>query len=469
MSVNCQIPTPIEYAKTMLDYAGYQNGLYGKRVLENSCGEGNILCEIVRRYIEDAISSGYPETAIVAGLEKDIEAYEIDRRKVDICIAKLRGILKAYNIDEVKWNIHDTDYLKSGVKKYSYIIGNPPYITYHDMKENQRSYLKRKYVSCKRGRFDYCYAFIEKSLNSLEWEGVLVYLVPYSVMKNKFGTELRKIILPYISDIYDYRGIKIFPDAITSSIIMKCKNRNNEEEIRCVSVKESMDQRYNRNALDDKWSIEEEKERCFGDYFEVCNSVATLLNEAFLLEDYETDGHYILSKGCKIEKEITYPAISAKSINKSKKSGKNKLRIIFPYSYKNGIVRHFDAEEFQRTFPGASMYLEGYRDKLDKRKKDRNAEWFEYGRSQALNRVFGRKLVMPMVITNSVNIHYGERKAIPYAGYFIKCRKGSGLQLKDARKILESREFFDYVMRRGTPTTPTSYRISVNDIKEYKF
>lgn len=155
MSVNCQIPTPIEYAKIMLDYAGYQSGLYGKRVLENSCGEGNILCEIVRRYIEDAIVSGYSETAIADGLEKDIEAYEVDRRKVDICIAKLRGILKEYNIDEVKWNIHDTDYLKSGVKKYSYIIGNPPYITYHDMKENQRSYLKRKYVSCKRGRFDY--------------------------------------------------------------------------------------------------------------------------------------------------------------------------------------------------------------------------------------------------------------------------------------------------------------------------
>lgn len=471
MPNNCQIPTPIEYAKTMLDYAGYKSGLYGKRVLENSCGEGNILCEIARRYIEDAIASGYSKTAIAAGLERDIEAYEIDKRKVDICIENLKGILKEYDIDEVRWNIHDTDYLKSRIKKYSYIIGNPPYITYHDMEENQRKYLKKKYVSCKRGRFDYCYAFIEKSLKSLEREGILVYLVPYSVIKNKFGSELRKIILPYVSEIYDYSGIKIFPEAITSSIIMKCKNQDNGEDIRCLSVKESVNQKYNRNALDDKWSFEEEeeKERCFGDYFEVYNSVATLLNEAFLLEDYEESEHYILSKGCKIEKEITYPAISTKSINKSKKSEKNKLLIIFPYSYKNGIMRHFDEEEFQRKFPGASMYLKGYRDKLDKRKKDQNAEWFEYGRSQALNRVFGRKLVMPMVITNSVNIHYGERKAIPYAGYFIKCRRGSDLQLKDAKRILESREFFDYVVRRGTPTTTTSYRISVNDIKEYRF
>lgn len=31
MSNNCQIPTPIQYGKTMLDYAGYQKGLYGKK------------------------------------------------------------------------------------------------------------------------------------------------------------------------------------------------------------------------------------------------------------------------------------------------------------------------------------------------------------------------------------------------------------------------------------------------------
>ena len=31
MSNNCQIPTPIQYVKTMLDYAGYQKGLYGKK------------------------------------------------------------------------------------------------------------------------------------------------------------------------------------------------------------------------------------------------------------------------------------------------------------------------------------------------------------------------------------------------------------------------------------------------------
>lgn len=472
MNSNCQIPTPVEYVRKMLDYAGYIRGLYGKRILENSCGEGNILCEIVRRYIEDAINSGYSNTAIVQGLENDIVGIEIDKNKVTVCIDNLNRILEEYGIGDVKWHVNYSDYLKLKTEKYDYIIGNPPYITYHDMDEAQRKILKENFVSCKRGRFDYSYAFIEKSLDALEKEGILVYLVPYSIIKNRFAADLREILRPYVFQIYDYSGIKIFPDAITSSIILVCKKQKNDVNFQYVSVKEKNTQKYDRSILTGKWSFSidnEEKGKRFGNYFEVCNSVATLFNKAFLLEDYEESEQYILLDGHKIEKEVTYPAISTKSINRSKMSQKKELLIIFPYSYKNGKLRCYDIEEFQIKFPGTYMYLNSYREKLDQRKKDKNAKWFEYGRSQALKRVFGKKLVMPMVITNCVKTHYGTSKAIPYAGYFIKCRRGSELKLSDAKKILESTEFFDYVTKHGTPTTTTSYRISVNDIKEYRF
>ena len=122
----------------------------------------------------------------------------------------LNVVLREYDIEGVRWNIHNSDYLKARTKKYSYVIGNPPYITYHDMSEKQRKWLKKKFKSCKRGRFDYCYAFIEKSLNSLATNGILVYLVPYSIIKNKFASDLRKIMIRYVTEIYDYSGIKFF-------------------------------------------------------------------------------------------------------------------------------------------------------------------------------------------------------------------------------------------------------------------
>ena len=105
------------------------------------------------------------------------------------------------------------------------MIGNPPYITYHDMDEEQRKLLKDNYETCKSGRSDYCYAFIEASIRSLADTGKMVYLVPYSIMTNKFAGTLRKFIQPHIREIYDYRTIKIFPEALTSSVIIICEKK----------------------------------------------------------------------------------------------------------------------------------------------------------------------------------------------------------------------------------------------------
>ena len=47
----CQVPTPHEIVVQMLDRIGYTEDIIGKRILENSCGAGGFLWEIVRRYI----------------------------------------------------------------------------------------------------------------------------------------------------------------------------------------------------------------------------------------------------------------------------------------------------------------------------------------------------------------------------------------------------------------------------------
>ena len=135
---------------------------------------------------------------------------------------------------------------------------------------------------------------------------------------------------------------------------------------------------------------------------------------------------------------------------------------------KQNRVEHYSDAEFRKEFPNAVKYLELFQTKLEKRNKDKNALWFEYGRSQAINKVFGEKLVIPMVITNRVSVCNAASNAIPYAGYFIKCRQNSGITLQQAKEILETEAFYTYIKTYGTPTTPTSYRISVNDIKEYR-
>ena len=61
MNKKCQVFTPENYVKKLLDSIGYTKNLQGKKILENSCGDGNILVAIVQRYIDDGVLNGLSE------------------------------------------------------------------------------------------------------------------------------------------------------------------------------------------------------------------------------------------------------------------------------------------------------------------------------------------------------------------------------------------------------------------------
>ena len=466
MASNCQIPTPETYVNQMLDYIGYSANLYGKKVLENSCGDGNVLLQIVRRYIESGIRENYSPHEIETGLRRDIDAYEIDYKCIRQCKKRLNKLVNAYGLKRIKWNIQKKDFLKEDVSNiYDYVVGNPPYITHHDMSEEQKELLKNHFSTCKRGRSDYCYAFIEASVKSLATNGRMAYLVPYSIMTNKFAANLRKFILPYTTQIYDYRTIKIFQEAITSSVIIICEN-SEKKNFSYHLVAERRVLEIPKEGLGNKWVIlgtQNVKGKKFSEYFEVRNSVATLCNKAFVLKKYEERDHYYIVENHRIEDTLVKDAVSTKSLNKRGRRDK----IIFPYQIINGQKLDYTSDEFREKFPGATAYLQQFMTELTNRKADKAAEWFQYGRSQAITRIWEEKLIISMVITQKVHTYIAGVEAVPYAGYFITCKENSELTLQDAKEILESEDFYKYVEICGTPTTPTSYRISVDDIKDY--
>ena len=80
MNVKCQVFTPPNYVEKLLDGVGYDKNLIGKRILENSCGDGNILVEVVQRYIADCKNNGLSKAMIKDGLAQDIVGIEIDAK-----------------------------------------------------------------------------------------------------------------------------------------------------------------------------------------------------------------------------------------------------------------------------------------------------------------------------------------------------------------------------------------------------
>ena len=172
MNKKCQVFTPENYVKELLDSVGYTQHLYGKKILENSCGDGNVLVAIVQRYIDDCVANGLSRTRIKNGLGRDIYGVEIDPEQYYKCIENMNQVLQRNNINGVEWKVFNVDYLRWNIKRqFQFIVGNPPYITYSELKRGEQEYVKETFETCVKGKFDYCYAFIEKSIKELAKDG----------------------------------------------------------------------------------------------------------------------------------------------------------------------------------------------------------------------------------------------------------------------------------------------------------
>lgn len=458
----CQKFTPTEMVETMLDLIGYSTDLIGKKVLENSFGSGNILIAIVRRYIEDCIAHKTSLERIAEGLSEDIIGIEYDKKQFRKCQRSLNKLAVEYGLPYVKWNIHNADALKWKYDvKFDYIIGNPPYISYKNIDEDSKEMIRSNFSSCQSGKFDYCYAFIELGIRNLSVNGKMVQLIPSNIFKNVFAERLREMLQPNISVIFEYPTQNIFKSTLTSTSIFLYEGACKSESVRYRNVTQNTECGISRGKLKGKWmfsnhdAFNENQDR-FGDYYNASIAIATLYNKAFIVSREQIDEH-------ELEEDIIRPAVSPRSLRYEREE-----YIIFPYSYVNGILTRISSEDFSEQYPAAELYLQSFREKLDARDSDKSANWFEYGRSQALAHLNNSKLLLSTIVTNAVEAYHLDANTIPYSGIYItQLREDYTLQY--AEEILKSKEFMEYVERVGIPVSGTSIRITCKDINNFRF
>ena len=463
----CQIFTPAKNVIELLNTAGYKENLFEKKILENACGDGNILKEIVRRYIQDALNQNKTLSEIQLGLENNIYGFEIDPRHYQKCIQNLNDIANIYNITDVHWKIFQKDFLKTKLTNtFDFVVGNPPYIVYKELSIDDRQYLKKHFKSCNKGKFDYCYAFIEASLNALNENGVLAYLIPSSIFKNVFAQNLRQILLKHITTIVDYTTKKLFENALIAAAILVCKKDSNSSNLTYTDIENQKTIEITKELLTDKWifsneTLTNDKKR-FGDYFKASITIATLLNEVFILKKCTYNDNYVFVDEYKIEKNLVRKAYSPRGLNSN-----HKELIIFPYQYINNKLTRYTEDEFEKLYPEATKYFKHNSERLSKRKSDSNVKYFEYGRTQALSHLNQKKLLTSIVVTNKVKVYELSTKDIPYSGIFIIPIRDK--PLSEAKKILESSAFFKYVQQIGINANGKSIRITAKDINDFYF
>ena len=456
----CQHFTPSKIVESMLDLADYKENLIGITVLENSFGSGNIIKAVVKRYIEDALSKGISKRKIANGLGRDIYGIELDEKLYSECIESLNLIAASYGITKVKWQLFNDNALSHQYhRSFDLVIGNPPYISYKEIDEDNRQFLKDNFTVCKLGKPDYCYAFIELGIKLLSGNGKLVQLIPNNIYKNVFAEQLRSLLKPHISAVRDYPNQKLFGKALTSISVFLYDKSDSSDKLDYENVTDGIKFSIPRTTLADKWLFAETEDAKsnyirFGDVFNASVAIATLCNKAFVLNPKTAEEK-------EIEAEVLRVTVSPKTLRYEKAK-----KIIFPYFYQEGKLKKY--EDFEQRFPNATMHLKGFYDDLDERDSDKSAKWYEYGRSQALAHLDSEKLLVSTIITNNVEIYRLDKTTIPYSGIYITVLDQS-YTLHDAIDILTSEAFMNYVRNIGISVSGRSLRITCKDINNYTF
>lgn len=463
VKIKCQRFTPYGTVIEMLQMAKYgvNNNIIGKKFLDNSFGSGNVLVEAVKCYITACEKAGISPAVIAEMLHRDIYGVELDEELHTQCLTRLNAIADNHNLPQVSWNLICTDALRWETEdQFDFIIGNPPYVAYREIDEQNRKYLRENYKSCGRGKFDYCYAFIEKALRILSEDGILVQLVPNNIYKNVFAEDLRSMLCTHITQIDIFPSQNLFEEVLTSTSIFVYEANAQPDEIICRDNTSKHEYHIKRSNLKGKWVFSEANHSLattyrFGDYFNASSAVATLLNEAFILSQETLNAE-------EIEKDIIRPAVSPKAMRL-----KRTEYIIFPYFYDDGKLCHIAPESFEEKYPKAAHYLKTFSDKLQARKSDKSAYWFEYGRSQALQHLNQEKLLLSTVITNAVEVYRIDCEGIPYTGIYVTPIRDKSIDF--AEKILKSRDFMEYIKGIGISVNGKSMRITCSDVNNYRF
>ena len=468
--IKCQIFTPDDIVKGMLDYLGYRHNLYGKKIFESSCGNGQFLKEIVQRYIDDGNRRGLTRTKIKNGLGRDVFAIELDPARYQECIAALNSITDRYGLKRVTWQIKQADALRETFDdKFDYVVGNPPYISYWDLELSEREYVEKKFTACQYGTWDYAYAFLQDGFNHLNSRGKMAFIIPNSVYKTKSGRNIRNILSPFLTQVYDYTTTNVFENVLTSPTIIVVDRSTQSPEIVYTDLSRGKTVQMQRNLLGDEWLFTAEPQpaghRRFGDYFKVATGVATQYNKAFVLSGYTDVGTYIEKDKIRIEKGIVRNAASPKG-----KAYNSAEFIIFPYYYQQDKLMHYSESSFKEKYPLAFAHLKTEQQQLEERDSDPSAKWFEYGRSQALAHINQEKLLVSTVITGKVRVYELGKEDVPYSGLFITLRPVKNpLSLTIAKDVLMSDDFLKYIEPRGISARGKSIRITAKMIEEYRW
>ncbi|MHB8260563.1 MAG: Eco57I restriction-modification methylase domain-containing protein [Bacteroidia bacterium] len=350
----------------------------------------------------------------------DILEYNIHRTKLILTIYALQN---GEQLKDSDFNLYHQDSLRTNWKiSFDNIVGNPPYVKFQDLTDDNRNHLAKHFVTVEGGTFNLYFAFFELGYKLLKETGKLGYITPNNYFTSLAGEALRKYFQHQkcVTRIIDFSHKKVFDAQTYTAITFLSKQQN--EAITYDRIKEQQTPEafvanangslnYIENLNVKKWRLLKTDEqqniktietigKPIGKLFDICVGIATLKDEIFFIDGInKKNGCYIKTTDngtFEIEKEIVKPVYKISDFRTQEDVEHNTRKIIFPYNIKNGIATAIPENDFKNKFPKCYAYFLTEKENLLARDKGKVAfdPFFIWGRTQGLTRT-GKKILNP--------------------------------------------------------------------------
>lgn len=437
-----QVFTPAYLVGDILDAAGYVGtGILGRHVIDNSCGNGAFLSEIVKRYTSALRLGGCDDSTLKSHLATYIHGIEIDDEAYADCLRHLRSLESELHLPHIDWDVIHADALATTryYGKMNYVVGNPPYIRVHNLGDKYGEV--KGFAFAEGGMTDIYLVFFEAGMRMLAEGGRLCYITPSSWLTSVAGTRMRQAIMRNrnLAKLIDLGHYQPFDGATAYTIISLFEKGVRHDSISFstyggpadiahvaeLPLRETFIQgKMYLGTARQLETLRTIRESYSAPYAKVKNGFATLADDIFIRDSFSFS-------------EYVIPTIKA-STGKWRKA-------FYPYD-KNG--KPISLETLCADEKIAAYLRESKADLLKGKSEKQKPDWYLYGRTQALKDVWTDKFAVNSIVrdASSVKINLAPNGTGVYGGLYVL----TAIDEDTLRTALQSGNFTDYLkMLRG--------------------
>lgn len=445
---NGRVYTPDFLVKIILNFGGYRGTkILQKHVMDNSCGDGAFLVEIVRRYC-DAFHGGLKQE-----LGKDLEAFihgiEIDSEECEKTKRNLDAVAREFGIDSVNWDVRCADTLSCFSdyrSKMDFVFGNPPYVRIHNLAVANDV---KKFSFSQKGMTDLFIAFFEIGFDMLSDNGRMALITPSSWLNSSSGENLRAYIRESgsLDGFMDLEHFQPF-DAMTYTVVSRFVKKKRMRKIAYCTLSGKDEPKF----VDDLFLDDLDIGKCF--YLasrDELRELRKILENSMRTNIQVKNGFATLA-----DKLFIRPIDCENKLELIKASTGKWKQCIFPYDSKGTPI------PFEKLGMKSKKYFREHRDDFS---SNGDGDWYLFGRSQGLKDVCKDKIAINSIVkdVDSIKLNFVPAGKGVYGGLYIIGMNS----FEEIQDVVCCDDFIRYVKALKKYKSGGYYTFSSKDLQRY--